>query len=628
VPLLLALSLALVAGCRCGGGRDAGPGATDAGDAGAAGDGAVPCVGGPAPFVPLAAPAGETRFALSVFHFNLQYVAGGLEGYPLYEVSESDLEDAIIVQSFEPILDLFAAHPAWGTSLEMQGLMLDAMAARHPGVLAKLRALVEAGQVELQSAHWSDELVVAWPRRDLEWSIAATSASAAAACVAVGPTAFLQEGQFGEGVADALAQAGYGGLVWARNLHSYLHAAEPRPPRYTLRGLDLVVSGAVDDAASGVQTTWVFFNDGELAATGGLNPYAGPAFVTDPAAVTALEGEFQAAADAGFAVVSVAAYVAALDALGVAAVAAPAVLDGTWQPDDTQNLWRWMGGAGISRPSERDNGVLTAVRAARDDVLAAEVLVAAAAGAGEGAADDGARRDAAIRELLKAEVSDTTGWNPWLGEVEYGFEHAAAAAGGAQALVTDLLARLGWAYAEIDTATGTATEAVAPPPPEMLSPAAPLFTVVVAAGLRAVTADWYIDEAGDPLVEITVAPSGGGSATVEMRFPRGGTAIATPPAGLEGEMVRADESAFSFTQTFLPVASGVIELGPGRFLVKDTRTVHLAAGIGAGSAELIFRDETLPLDEAATYRFYVIDGSDAYALAKADAVNVHPLLWR
>ena len=73
------------------------------------------------------------KYALSVFHYNLQYVAGGLDGilddfgsaeqWEGLDTSEEGVEDAIILESFLPMLDLYASHPEWGADLEMQGLM-------------------------------------------------------------------------------------------------------------------------------------------------------------------------------------------------------------------------------------------------------------------------------------------------------------------------------------------------------------------------------------------------------------------------------------------------------------------------------------------------------------------------
>src|SRR5688572_18487850 len=116
--------------------------------------------------------AEERKFALGMFHFNVQYVAGGVVGFggPSSERSELQIEDAIIVESLEPVLDLFLAHPTWGQDIEMQGYMLEVIAKRHPGVLDKIKRLVASGQIDVESFHYSDQLFIAYPRSDWDRS--------------------------------------------------------------------------------------------------------------------------------------------------------------------------------------------------------------------------------------------------------------------------------------------------------------------------------------------------------------------------------------------------------------------------------------------------------------------------
>ena len=57
-----------------------------------------------------------TKFALSMFHFNIQYCAGGLKGFlptPEVDLNEAEVEDRIVTQSFEPLLDMLLEHPTW-----------------------------------------------------------------------------------------------------------------------------------------------------------------------------------------------------------------------------------------------------------------------------------------------------------------------------------------------------------------------------------------------------------------------------------------------------------------------------------------------------------------------------------
>src|ERR1043166_7050237 len=62
-----------------------------------------------------------SKFGLSLYHWNVQYVSGSRE-----------TEDALVKQSFDPVLDLYLAHPTWHTTFEMQGYMVEVLAERFP----------------------------------------------------------------------------------------------------------------------------------------------------------------------------------------------------------------------------------------------------------------------------------------------------------------------------------------------------------------------------------------------------------------------------------------------------------------------------------------------------------------
>src|SRR5262245_3015070 len=122
------------------------------------------------------------KYAVGVFHFNVQYVAGGMAGFSFLPNPELDLdaetiEDLIVTESFAPVIDLYEKHPTWGVDIELQGYFLDVLAARHPAVLDKLRKLAKAGQIEVVSFHYSDQLFIGFPEEDWEKSQALTKAT-------------------------------------------------------------------------------------------------------------------------------------------------------------------------------------------------------------------------------------------------------------------------------------------------------------------------------------------------------------------------------------------------------------------------------------------------------------------
>ncbi|WP_198096958.1 hypothetical protein, partial [Clostridioides difficile] len=72
----------------------------------------------------------------------------------------------------------------------------------------KLQALQANNQLEIISCHYSDQLVLAYPREDLEKSLALNDAVYAKYGLKVSSVIYLQEGQTGEGVMKVLGQHG------------------------------------------------------------------------------------------------------------------------------------------------------------------------------------------------------------------------------------------------------------------------------------------------------------------------------------------------------------------------------------------------------------------------------------
>jgi hypothetical protein len=556
-----------------------------------------------------------TKFALALYHYNIQYVAGGLAGWkpdPMYDLDSAQVEDAIVVEGLEPIVDLYLRHPTWGADLELQGYMIEVMAARHPAVLEKLRRLLAAGAVQLASVHYSDQLFLAYPRADLELSLARNDQALATGCVAAGPTVFTQEGQFGEGLMALVAAHGRTVAALPTNLFGYLHPDLTPAPLYHSRGLDVVLAGQSVDTPDGISLRWAFFNDGELApavhtAAGIANPYFGTLYKADPAVVAAHE---QAIADLevqGYAVTAIATAVQALRG-ATAAVELPPLLDSDWQPASTTMLLRWMGDRGLFGDTERDNAVLTANVGAREAVLGARAMVAAAT-------PEALRLTGAERDLAYA--------------VRHGLDHAARARALGDGIVTALAGTRGTPHVAVDLATGVVTPLAAlPEEPGGLPVAAPLTPTFDT--VRPATATWTQLGDGHYRVEVAFgAAPFGASADMAVAFPWAGDAIAYSPALLEDQVVRYPRAAFAPDQTLaLPLANGLFGLGGDRWLVKDLHTVHVAAVLAPQATEVTFLDRTCPEASTPTWAFEIIDGPVETALARANALNVTPVVRR
>ena len=102
----------------------------------------------------------DEKYALSIYHFNLQYKAGDKNSY--FHLHRS---------SMKPFLRFFDRHPNWAVSLELQGHYLKFIERYFPDDLALFRKLNQRDQLELVSVHYSDQIYLAYPLRDLQESI-------------------------------------------------------------------------------------------------------------------------------------------------------------------------------------------------------------------------------------------------------------------------------------------------------------------------------------------------------------------------------------------------------------------------------------------------------------------------
>lgn len=544
------------------------------------------------------------HFVLTLLHFNLQYVAGGLETvFPGAGYDEAGLEETIIDESFVPVLDMLDAHPEWSIDLEMQAYMVEMMAARRPEVLAHLKTLADAGQVEIVSFHYSDQLWVAYPWRDQQVSLDLTRRIFEKNGLPLSGVVFTQEGQFGPGMVERMPDAGYNVAVLPHNLAAYYMGHEQEHPVYsTPNGVTVVIGGSggtgTSEAGDPFQVDWHFLDDGELYATGDADPYLGSAFKYNPDSMQKKIDDLIALTASGAHIVSIGTFAAAI---GTPPDALPPMGDGTWQPDNTANVHRWMGGLGLWSTTEQDNNVLTSNVRAGHVVEAAEVI------AGFDAVES------AYRSLLLGEVSDASGWNPMATEVQYGLDHAAEAQRLALETIQDECAAQGATHAIVHLVDSTVTWDGDLPAEPTASVAAPFDLPTTG---RPPGINWTAWAADVDAVEVAWTE---GYEETSVAFPWDGLTVATVPALSETVQTNA-ASELANGAPIMPLATGLVRLSEGLWLVERTSTVHLAAHFEGDVIRFI--DELTPPGD--TWKFLVVHGDEARALAVMDAVNVHP----
>lgn len=589
--------------------------------------------------------AAQEKFSLSLFHFNIQYVAGGLHGFPsgedndpAFALDDAQVQDMIVTESFEPVLDLFLAHPGWKVTIEMQAYMAEVLEQRHPRVLDKLLDLQRSGQLELVSFHYSDQLFLAYPAHDLEVSHRLLDATFARLGLQVSPVVFCQEGQFGEGEAPFAAAHNRSILLLAKNHFRYQHLGDydHAAPLYKLADSDVVIVGR-GFATPQVEVRWSFFDDGELLATGGMAPYVPSGFVKDPAALTKYEQELTDDEQAGFHIASIGDFVDWAKEHGLEQPQLPPILDGTWQPPSTDSMRRWLGGSGVIDSvyhCERDNQVITHNVRARHWLLATEVILAAAEAAGK--IEAGRYRDdldECWRLALLGQVSDATGINPFINEVDYGLDHAAGASDCADVIVSRVAPKLGGPYLEVDTATGSVV-ASDDLPASVTERVEPIFSEAqgfrVNAPGRQVTQEWFAGgSSGITRLVVTAGAASNGERNLEVDFPLALDGFMLTPGLLSDEVRFYPFADFDFQEgrISLPLANGLLGLDHDLWLLKQTSSVHVAATFLVGDGLVRFIDDTVPADEQVSWTFWIVSGDEQRALDFARRINITPTAY-
>ena len=574
----------------------------------------------------------ETKLSVAVYHFNIQYVAGGVRGFPdgeivpAYDLGEAETEDRIVTEGLEPVLDLYLAHPSFRADIELQAYMVEIIAQRHPKVLEKMITLAQNDQVDFDSFHYSDQLYVAYPKRDLEVSLDLTEKVFAGACLPLGLSIFTQEGQFAPGQLSIAKQRGYKVSLLPKNLFTHQYGEEgvkdgvlfedPNVP-----GHSVLIGGRsfryADINGSPFELRWTFMDDGEIAfSVDELNPYFGLDYVLDPELIAKHAEELEALEENGFVFATVAEAVAAMKKKGVPAQPLPPLLDGTWQPKDTQNVYRWMGGPGAFRTQENDGEVLAALWRARTRIVKAEKSMP----------DHVDKLIPAWREALLGQVSDSTGWNPFINEINYSFNHSALA----ETLVEDA-----YTCADVEEKESTSWQCDKGQEVSLTDQGVHLIEV----HSDRFTAKAYTCTNADDvtLVEITGAQTSTEQLTVfddsieaaeERDLGIGFTRTSSVHRwvmALEDQFRTIDTASMAFSWTGVPLPYGVISRSDKDFIIQENasgRTAVLFTNEGEHTDKLRFYDKTVSRRSAVTRRWYLLkDVTDERALTLAREIN-------
>ncbi len=534
------------------------------------------------------------RYALALYHFNIEFVAGSRRA-----------EDAVVTESFEPLLDMYLRHPEWGADFEMQGYMVEVLAERHPKVLEKLQRVVSGGRVEIVCCHYADQLVLAFPREDLEWAIQIDDEVLAAHGLSRSPVAFFQEGQFGEGLLACLRGNGWKVAVAAKGTYDFWQPKD-ESPLLTSRGVVVVPGMSRSYAApdgTRIEVDWTKLGDGEPVATGS-NPYGiKKRFRFDPEVLGGYERHLAEREQRGDRIVSVSQYVEEVRTLGVVPSPARPYLDSPWKGDNPEQVYLWMGRH--DQPVEDDVGIHTEVVRAREAVLRAAAVANA-----EGADVEPVVR--AWKHLLRAQVSDSTGWAPLPVEMTYAREHAEAAIRAAREVE-------GPEGKWVNTKTGEYCDEVREFPRTEVSNG-PLRVRVEGAVTSRLVWTRLRKDIHEVRARFTLLPWKAGHGRVV--FPCDLDEVRYSPAGLDTEVVAVPWEALTPDHAYLALPNGLIGVGKDLWVVQDHREGFSSCRVSREEVSFEVEGGSRLTHE---WSFLVIEGRDA-ALDLALATNVWPVL--
>ncbi|NMC03810.1 MAG: hypothetical protein GYA24_01300 [Candidatus Lokiarchaeota archaeon] len=586
----------------------------------------------------------------------------------------------LATKSFRPFLDFYIDFPQFKASCEIQGHFIAFLARYYKDDLAKLVELVmKRKQIELVSVHYSDQIYLAYPRRDMEESIRINDETLARYGLKRGGTFFAQENFFGPGMIPLMKEHGYKVALLNRHYLRHYQGELPAVPYYERDGVFFLPGGgfsARDKQRLGAgyenvpEVRYDYWGDGELAFTKGSNylPGHGPSEAKRLKRLALYINRHKS----GFKTEFCTSYIDKLQELGVKPEPLPLVLDGSWNYPSYGGVYLWMGRYRL--PWERDGHVRTHTFVTRARILAAEVLVSRVQ---QQPVPWFIRRALAMawRHQLLAEVSDSTGQTPVAIEVQYSFMESTKAREAAEEAIA-------WARDQLGIPKGTKV---------LVDCRAKAYTVLDDAAFR----DLVWMDAGEASSMAELERDVGTLHASAWNIKRGRLLVAKPPRSPQGLVeyyvyldytgrpsrvlsrilgIARSNGNFSFHEkydehfsnfvgftiplrqdrliaslaldetrvvdhaldefkinetigkTFLPLPNGLIGIGDDTYIIKHNLhgNTHVAAMIDTKHKAVGFIQDNPPSGMRTEWKFSIVKGTRQAAIDRANELNVWP----
>ena len=293
----------------------------------------------------------------------------------------------------------------------------------------------------------------------------------------------------------------------------------------------------------------------------------------------------------------------------------PFVPEGTWNMN-VCGPFMWMG---KQRSGVETDGITRALPyQARGELLLAEKLVDYAESKGMDVSALRKQLKEAWKHLLLAEVSDSSGWTPWLVEVQY-TENEVAAARMALKKVFDALKNM-LPETEKPLLVSTRNGKVTDFDKQKVSRSAAALPVPFS--VRAASYKARISLVGDDLYRLDIKCERPEDGAVEIVFD-------TAPDGLYYSAGCGEETMVEIPTDLrhdpaFALSNGFIFLNNGYNLIKDCTVEHLAATWKMNDKKLVFREELREGNNTMHMRFYLKKGNANDGLHFGNNLNTWP----
>ncbi len=544
----------------------------------------------------------KKKYALSMFHYNLQYVAGDYK-----------IENRIIRESLYPALQWFAKHSKYKADFEIQGYGIEVLAEEYPEVFKLFKKLIRRGQIELVIAHYSDQFFIGYPALDLQRSIEISDQILKKYGLKRSRVFFGQEIQWTPAYPYVL-KGKYDLVVTSSDPHNW-YRGETLPLVNVKYGDDEILGliGGGTKKLKNIEWTWAFLDDGEVFNT--LDYRSN--FYQVPEQVKENEGKYKTLEKEGYRFVTMSEFAEILKKDKDYTIPDyPFVPEGTWNMS-VCGPFMWMG---RQRSGVETDGITRALSyEVRGKMLAAGELIKKVKAEGHNTVElDSMLHDAWIH-LLLSEVSDASGWTPWLIEVQYTENEVAKV----EMLLTKIFKQLKKTVLAdgktLFVSTGT-HEVKEVNDVQKITEEDDYLPIPLAVRAKSYTAE--VKKLKDGVYRLDVEAVRPDDGAVEITFNTAADGL-WYSAGA-GEEIAVKISTDLKHDPAFTLSNGFINLGTGYNLIKDCSVEHIAATWCQKEQRLVFREELNPKNPGMKMSFYIVKGDKDAGLKFGNELNTWP----